>query len=393
MAKALNTRAARVGQPTARRTDSYPVLVAPYRRLLDSAGIAINGGREWDMQVHDPRLWRRLALGGSLALGEAYVDGWWDAPRLDELFERLVRARVDRRVFNATKLVAGARAALANLQRAAGARRVADVHYELGNDFYRAMLGPTMIYSCGYWRASASLDEAQVDKLELVCRKLGLERGMRVLDIGCGWGGFAKHAAERHGVSVVGVTIAPAQAEYARELCRELPVEIVLDDYRKIGGSFDRVVSIGMFEHVGRKNYRRFMRLARERLDRDGLLLLHTIGRNDGGSGVDPWVTRYVFPNSEVPTTQRMAAALDGLMHLEDWHNFGADYDPTLLAWYENFRASWPRFESRFGARFERLWTYYLLMFAGVFRGRGLDLWQLVLAPRGIEGGYRRPFQ
>lgn len=382
MAKALQTQ-----PPRAERS----LLARAYERLLASAGITVNGPETWDMQVTNERLWARIAVGGSLAVGEAYVDGWWDARRLDAFFARLVRARVDRRVFNPAKILAGVRAAAANLQRITRARRVAKVHYDLGNDFYAAMLGPGMVYSCAHWARAETLEEAQRDKLELVCSKLGLEPGMRVLDVGCGWGGFARHAAERYGVSVVGVTISPEQARLARDLCRGLPVEVLLADYREVSGRFDRLVSIGMFEHVGRKNYRRFMRLARERLVNDGLMLLHTIGRNEPGSGVDPWVTRYIFPNSEIPTLRRMVAAIDGELHLEDWHNFGADYDRTLMAWYANFRSAWPRFAERYGPRFERLWTYYLLMFAGVFRGRGLDLWQLVLSPHGVAGGYRRP--
>ncbi len=367
------------------------LLAAPYARLLEQAGVKVNGHRPWDIQVHDQRLWRRLAAHGTLGFGEAYVDGWWDAVELDALFDRLVRAGLDRRVFNLPKRIQGIAAALANLQDAIGARKVGAVHYDLDNDLYRAMLGERMIYTCAWWHNARTLDQAQDNKLDLVCRKLGLEAGMKVLDIGCGWGGFARFAAERYGVEVLGVTISPQQARLAERVCADLPVEIRVQDYRDVTGRFDRIVSLGMFEHVGRKNYRRYMSLIRTWLPEDGLALLHTIGRNDSGNGVDPWVTRYIFPNSEVPTLKRISAAIDGQLKMEDWHNFGANYDPTLRAWHTNFAAAWPRLSARFDERFRRMWRYYLLMFAGVFRARGLDLWQIVLSPRGRRGGYHRP--
>jgi cyclopropane-fatty-acyl-phospholipid synthase len=367
------------------------LLEAGYARMLATAGIRINGRRAWDMRITDARLWRRIALGGTLGLGDAYVDGWWDSPRLDEFFARLVRCRIDRHFWNLPKHILGFVAAIGNLQNVRRARRVGEQHYDLSNDLYRAMLGERMVYTCGYWRDAGTLDEAQEHKLELVCRKLMLEPGMRVLDIGCGWGSFARYAAERYGVEVVGVTISSEQAARAREACAGLPVDIRVQDYREVDGRYDRIVSLGMFEHVGRKNYRRYMQVVHERLVTDGIFVMQVIGLNGNGSGIDPWVTRHIFPNSEIPTSRRLTASFEGLLKLEDWHCFGQDYDRTLMAWHANFAAAWHRFEATFGPRFHRLWTYYLLMFAGVFRGRGLDLWQLVLTPRERLVPYQRP--
>ena len=339
------------------------------------------------MQVHDSLC--RLLLHGTLGLVRP-CRGLVDAPALDEF--RPARRAPARRPHPEPAQTPGALlVALGNLQSERRARHACEVHYDLDNAFYAAMLDRRMIYTCGYWQHARDLDEAQEHKLDLVCRKLELRPGLRVLDIGCGWGGLARYAAERYGVSVVGVTISRAQAELARAACAGLPVEIRLADYRTVHECFDRVVSLGMFEHVGRKNYRTYMQVARACLADDGLMLLHTIGRNDDGAGVDPWVTRYIFPNSEVPTIARIAHAFDGLLVMEDWHNFGADYDRTLMAWHANFEAAWSRFAPRFGARFQRLWRYYLLTFAGVFRARALQLWQLVLTPHGRPGGYRRP--
>lgn len=362
-----------------------------YAGLLDSADIELNGRRPWDLQVHDERLFARCLREGTVGLGNAYVEQWWDVEALDEFFARLIGARLDERVVNLPRQFAGWLTRLVNLQNLQRARRVAEAHYDLGNDLYRAMLDPRMVYTCGYWAEAATLDAAQEAKLDLVCRKLGLQPGMRVLDIGCGWGSFARFAAERYGATVTGVTISQEQARLAREYCQGLPVEIRLEDYRQTRGQFDRIASLGMFEHVGHKNHARYMRGVRRLLVPDGLFLLHTIGRNDRGSGVDPWVTRHIFPNSEIPSLARLVAAFDGVFVAEDLHNFGADYAPTLLAWRDNFRRNWGKVSLDLPAGFYRCWLYYLGMFAGVFKARGLQLWQWVLSPQGVPGGYRRP--
>ena len=379
------------GGPPAAPAPPHSLLAPIYGRMLKGAGVEVNGSRAWDMQVTDPRVWRRLAMRGSLGLGEAYVDGWWDAARLDEFFSRVIYAKVAQRIANLPKRIVDGIAALGNLQRIHRSAEVGQVHYDLSNELYQAMLGERMVYTCGYWRDATTLDGAQENKLELVCRKLEIEPGMRVLDVGCGWGSFAKYAAERHDVSVIGITISDEQATLARAMCRGLPVEIRVQDYREVRGKFDRIVSLGMIEHVGRKNYGLYMDIVRRLLADEGRFVLQTIGRNDSGSGIDPWVTRYIFPNSEIPTLQRITAAIDGRLKMEDWHNFGLDYDRTLMAWHNNFSAAWPRFAGEFGDRFYRLWSYYLLMFAGVFRARELDLWQIVMSPHGVKGDYRRP--
>lgn len=367
------------------------LLTNAYARMLASAGIRINGDRPWDLEIRNPKFFSRLARQGTVGLGDSYVEGWWDVRQLDEFFARLIEARVDERIMNLPRLLANTAAALCNLQSVTGARKVGEVHYDLNNDFYRAMLGKNMIYTCGYWRTAQDLDEAQRQKLELVCQKLQLAPGMRVLDIGCGWGGFAKFAAERFGVQVVGITISSAQATLAREVCAGLPVEIREQDYRNVQGCFNRIVSLGMFEHVGHKNYRTYMETVRRNLHDDGIFLLHTIGRNDRGSGIDPWVTRYIFPNSAIPSLQRITQAIDRVLLLEDLHNFGPDYDRTLRSWFENFDRHWPAFKDSFPTQFYRLWKYYLLMFAGVFRARGLQLWQLILTPPTRRERYDRP--
>lgn len=358
------------------------------QRAVAPAGVTLDGPRPWDPRIHDERVFRRVLLQGSLGLGEAWMDGWWDCEQLDELFHRLLGARVEGRFHSAAGLLGALRGRLLNLQRRVRAREVARRHYDLGRDLFEAMLGRHPVYSCGYWRRASDLDEAQEAKLALVCEKLQLEPGMRVLDVGCGWGEAARFAARRHQVEVVGVTLSSDQVEVARELCRGLPVRIELRDYCDVEGRFDRIFSLGMFEHVGVRNYRRFMRSMRALLEPDGLLLLHSIGSLRSGHAGDPWMERYIFPNSMLPSAAQITRAFEGLFVLEDWHGFGADYDPTLMAWHENFQKAWPRLAGRYDERFRRMWSYYLLSCAGGFRARRHQLWQLVLSPGGVPGGY-----
>ena len=349
--------------------------------VLDEADIRLNGERPWDLRLLDDRVPERVFTHGSLGLGEAYLDGHWEVERLDQFFEHLLAAHLDQRVKPLRLAFHALRTRLLNRQSLRRAWKVGEVHYDLGNDFYEAMLDPRMTYTCGYWSAGArSLAEAQEAKLDLVCRKIGLEPGMRVLDIGCGWGSFMGFAAQRYGVSCVGVTISREQVEWATQRYAGLPLEFRLQDYRTVAERFDRVVSIGMFEHVGRKNHRTFMEVAYRCLAGGGLFLLQTIGKNRRDMTPDPWIDKYIFPNGDLPSVGQIGDAVDGLFVVEDLHNFGVDYDKTLMAWHANFEAAWPRFRERLGERFHRMWRYYLLSCAGAFRARDIQLWQWVLS-------------
>jgi cyclopropane-fatty-acyl-phospholipid synthase len=365
-------------------------------RLFEDAGIAIDGSRPWDIQVLDRRFWRRLALHGSMGFGEAYMDGWWECEAIDELVHRLLVAhREANREPWLMRLAGSLVAQVANLQRLSRAFQVGQAHYDIGNGLYRRMLGEHMVYSCAYWEAGAgNLRQAQEAKLDLACRKLGLEPGMRVLDIGCGWGSFCDHAARQYGVELVGLTVSREQVEWGRKRCEGLPVEIRFQDYRECTGVFDRIVSIGMFEHVGPKNYAAFMDMARRCLDPEGLFLLHTIGSNISYTNPRSWITRYIFPNGHIPSIAQVGKSVENRFVVEDLHNFGVNYDHTLMAWESNFRNGWAeiRKESdRYDERFYRMWRYYLLGCAGSFRARHNQLWQWVLSPDGLTGGYRRP--
>ncbi len=364
-------------------------------RLLSLADVRIDGDRPWDIQVRDDRLYSRVLAGGSLALGESYMDGWWESRSIDELTRLILEARLDRKVMGLRSVVwLAAKARLTNMQRRGRAYNIGEKHYDIGNDLYRAMLDARMNYSCAYWSGGArDLDAAQEAKLDLCCRKLGLRPGLSVLDIGCGWGAFARFAAERYGAAVTGITVSKEQVALARDLCAGLPVSIQLQDYRSLRGRFDRVVSVGMIEHVGYKNYRTYMKIVSDILADDGLFLLQTIGSSTSGHRGEPWMDKYIFPDGMLPSPVYLARAAEGLFVMEDWHNFGADYDRTLMAWHANFSARWRELSAtgRYDERFRRMWTYYLLTCAGGFRSRHNQLWQVVFSKTGVPGGYASP--
>ena len=358
--------------------------------ILGLADIRVGGDRPWDIQVHDKRLYPRILAQGSLGMGEAYMDGWWDSTGIDQLVTRIMTAGLRRKVAPLTLLWPALQARLFNLQSLGRAFEVGEAHYDLGNDLFERMLDRRMAYSCGYWLNAADLDAAQEAKLDLVCRKLDLKAGQRVLDIGCGWGSFAGFAAERYGAEVFGVTVSKEQARWVEERYRDLPVSAIVQDYRSLEGEYDHVVSIGMFEHVGRKNYREYMRVARRCLKPGGLFLLHTIGRRYSRNATEPWIEKYIFPNAQLPSMADISRAVEHLFVIEDVHNFGADYDRTLMAWHEKFERAWPELSVRYDERFRRMWRYYLLTNAAAFRARRTQLWQVVLSPSGVPGGYRR---
>ncbi|MEE4255139.1 MAG: cyclopropane fatty acyl phospholipid synthase [Desulfuromusa sp.] len=370
-------------------TDSH--LRKRTENLLQHADIAIDGDRPWDIQVNNKSLFRRVFAQGSLGFGEAYMDGWWDSESLDELFSRLIKAELDKRFKSLALMMTALKAKMLNCQTSKRAYQVGEKHYNIGNDLYAHMLDSKMIYSCGYWKNAQTLDDAQQDKLELTCRKLQLQKGQRVLDIGCGWGGTARYIAENFDVEVVGITISTEQAELAKENCRHLPVKILVKDYRQLQGNFDRVVSIGMFEHVGYKNYRTYFETIEKLLHDDGLFLLHTIGQNTPAVHTDPWIDKYIFPNGMLPSAQQICSAFEDYFVLEDWHSFGPDYDKTLMSWHRNFNKAWPKIKGKYDERFRRMWSYYLLASAGSFRARKNQLWQIVLSKQGLTDNYHFP--
>lgn len=359
------------------------------QKLLKYADIKINGSRPYDIKVKDERLYKKVIAEGSLGLGESYMDGWWECKQLDEFFNKVLRAKLDKKVRGLKSVLLFLRARGTNMQSKSRAHIVGKKHYDIGNDLYKKMLDKRMVYSCGYWKKAKNLDQAQEAKFDLICKKLNLKPGQKILDIGCGWGGFPKYAAEKYKVKVVGITISEEQVKLTKEICKGLPIEIRLQDYRELNEKFDHIISIGMFEHVGPKNYRTYMKIVSKNLKPDGLFLLHTIGKNVSGSFPDPWTNKYIFPNGALPSPKQITKAAEGLFIVEDWHNFREDYNKTLMQWYKNFTRNWNKIKDSYDDRFYRMWTYYLLSAAGSFRSGKNQLWQIVFSKSGVSGGYK----
>ncbi|WP_028857174.1 cyclopropane fatty acyl phospholipid synthase [Psychrilyobacter atlanticus] len=360
-----------------------------FEELLYKADIKLNGDRPWDIKINDETVFTKILESGSLGFGEGYMDHLWDCNQLDEMINRVLKADLDKKITGKEKLLLGKEKlkTLINPQSILRTKKDVPFHYDIGNDIFEPMLDKYMTYTCAYFKDSDSLDVAQEQKLDLVCKKMGLKKGMRVLDIGCGWGSFMKYAAEHYGVVCDGLTLSKEQVKLGIEKCKGLDVNFVLTDYREYVPTekYDRVVSIGMIEHVGPLNYKEFFECSTSFLKDDGLFLLHTIGGVETVKSCDPWIRKYIFPNGVIPSVAQLGSSMENIFNIEDFHNIGPDYDKTLVKWYENFENSWKNLEEKYGDKFYRMWKYYLLSCAGAFRSRKLNTWQLVLSKIGTE--------
>ena len=351
--------------------------------LLKHADIKINGTRPFDIQVHDERFYGRALKHQGLGVGESYMEGWWDSKSVDQLITRVLNAGLENKVRPSPEIIMlGISTLLTNRQTHRRARKNAAHHYNIGNDLYERMLDDRMIYSCAYWKDAKTLAEAQEAKLKLICEKLELKKGMTLLDIGCGWGGFSEYAARNYGAKVTGISPAAEQVKLARQRTKGLNVKIEQKDYRDMAGKFDRIVSIGMLEHVGHKNYKKFFDICRNLLKDDGLMLHHTIGSNMSVRSGDPWMDKYIFPGGNLPSITQISKSIENKLVIEDLHNFGPDYDKTLMAWHKNFVKHWSELEDFYDDRFKRMWEYYLQSCAAGFSSRNLQLWQIVMRPK-----------
>ncbi len=361
------------------------------RELFELADIQINGTRNapGDITVHDPRFYERTLRDASVGFGESYMEEWWETDALDTTIDKIMRANLKQKIQGSWKLKAlTVKAVLLNLQAKTRSGASVEAHYDIGNDLYTRMLDERMVYTCAYYGSGAkTLQEAQNAKLDLVARKVGLQPGMRVLDLGCGWGGMASWAAEKYGCSVIGVTLSKDQVALGNEMWgpkgKKLDVELRLCDYRDVQGTFDRVISIGMMEHVGPKNHRDMLSVMHARLKDDGVALIHTIGNNRSLRHGTPFIEKYIFPNAVAPSLSQMTRAMEGLFVPEDMHNIGPDYDPTLMAWWDNFDRTYSEISHRYDRRFYLMWKFYLMAAAGASRSRDGQLYQVVMTKTG----------
>ena len=352
--------------------------------------------------VHDERFFLRAVTGSDIGIGESYMDGDWTTPDLVALVRLCVR---NLRVFDSHHPVLSAlRAVLSRRQHASrdnsieGSPENIRAHYDLGNDFYRLFLDERMVYSCAvYLREEDTLEDAQLRKLDVICRKLDLHPGDRVLEIGCGWGAFAIHAAARYGAHVTAVTISPAQFRYVTDLLDRFDVSpgsvhLVFEDYRKLEGSFDKIVSIEMFEAVGFAHYDEFFGACDRLLAPDGSMLIQTITIPEQQlrsyrKRVD-WIQTYIFPGSELSALSEISRSLGraSQLSLSYAESLGLHYAQTLSAWRGRFVEKLDALRALgFDERFERMWDFYLGWCEGAFRERYINVMQILFAKNGTQ--------
>ena len=360
-----------------------------FNDLLSKADITLNGGNPWDIKVINEEMFDEIVKNGSLGLGESYMKGMWECDSIDEMINRVLRGKLDKKITSSEKYKLGIKKlkSTLNLQSIKRVKEDVPFHYDLGNDLFEGMLDQYMTYTCGYFKGTDDLDKAQEQKMDLICRKLNFKPGMRVLDIGCGWGSFMKYASEHYGVICDGLTLSKEQKKMGEEKCSGLPIRFILEDYREFKPleKYDRIVSVGMIEHVGPTNYDEYFDCALSFLKEGGLFLLHTIGGVASSVAADPWIKKYIFPNGVIPSISQLGRAMENKFNLEDLQNIGEHYDKTLMSWYKNFEGIWPDLKSKYGDKFYRMWKYYLLSCAGGFRSRELNTWQLTLSGIGTS--------
>ncbi len=364
--------------------DSFSLPRRAIEKKLRTVGIEIDGKNPWDIKINDQRFYARVFSQGSLGLGEAYMMGWWDAERPDLFIEKVLRGGHYANSYSWPSKLLNIKGKVFNRQTRSRSKEVAEQHYNLDTKFFETFLDPYNQYTCAYFSETDELNEAQEKKLDLICRKLQLKEGDTVLDIGCGWGGFAKYAAEKYGCKVVGITISEEQAKSARAFTQNLErgaVDIRVQDYRDLkGGKFDKISAVGVMEHIGHKNYRQFMETAQRMLKDDGLFFVDTLGQDFSGTAGNPWSDKYIFPNGMAPSLQQITGASAGLLVLEDMQNLGIDYYKTLRKWDENFQRNWPAVQDRYPAETYRMYRYYFNSFAGALKAQRIHDWHVVFS-------------
>lgn len=350
--------------------------------LLRQAGIEPNGSSPWDPQIKDDRFYRTVLLKGSVGLGDSYINGWWECADISEFILRIIQSGIHLRVPRLDVLLRKLRFALLDAQDRVRSKRVAEVHYDEDPRIFEIMLGNTNSYTCGRWHGVSTLDAAQEQKMDLLCRKAGLSEGKIVLDIGSGWGGFLAHAAKRCGVRGIGLTISRTQFEYAQKRYSNLPVEFRLEDYRDFNGTVDAVVSICVIEHVGPQHYREYFEKARASLAReDGFFVVQCIFACDRRATMDPWTEKHIFPNGILPTLDRINESTQGVFHLVDQEFFREDYVKTFYAWRENLICHRNEIVEKYGMRYYRKYEYYLSLYVAGFSSGRINVGQFVFSP------------
>lgn len=368
-------------------------------QVFNNAGILLDDDDSpYNIQLVKPdKFFRAVALRGHDGFADAYMKGYWECTALDQcVFKLLSSGAIDSLRFHPSNLRLCVSDLFRNKQKPGRAQRNVSHHYNRGAVF-EVMLDRTRSYSCGHWALARNLEDAQIAKLDLVCLKLGLKPGMSFCDIGCGWGALLRHAAKKYGCASAGITLSTDQRDYIGspdfDSPEDVPLTARLDDYRNLHGQYDRIASVGMFEHVGRKNARNFMRCVDRYLKPGGLFLLHTIASRHSSPSLNhpelPWIEKNIFPGGSLLSMGQITTAAQGIFKVLDQENFGPYYDLTLMEWAKNFKEGWESIKSLYSEEFYRMWLYYLYSCAAGFRSGRLELFQIVLAKPDWQGLYR----
>ncbi|MFN4129826.1 MAG: class I SAM-dependent methyltransferase [Paracoccaceae bacterium] len=382
----------------------WTAILKRYLRLLIGEGqlvVAVGDGPEMvfgngrgqkvTVRIKDPATARRLILDPELALGESYMAGSLSVEE-DDVQGFLSILAQNRKRSDALIAPARIRAILRHIRRGldqanpeAGARRNVSHHYDLTPAIYDIFLDDDRQYSCAYFAdETLSLDAAQAAKKAHIAKKLLIAPGMRILDIGCGWGGLALTLARDHGAKVTGITLSQEQLDIARQRAKDAGladrISFELIDYRALTGQFDRIVSVGMFEHVGAPNFKTFFQVVHARLAENGIALIHTIGRTAPPNATNPWIARYIFPGGYVPSLSEVAEAIEGTgLRIGDIECLRLHYAMTLRCWFDRFNAKADIAAELKDERFVRMWRYYLAASEQTFRHGPQDVFQFQL--------------
>lgn len=366
------------------------------RKIVEVGGIP---DTMWNhIEILDKSAWTDIITKGNLGIAEAYMHNKLKVDPLPFFISVLNDTSIGTRrkegtdylgmVMQAVALPTDLMGLLTNQQTRELSSRVTKQHYDAGNDLYEKMLGPSMSYTCAYWKDAKNLDEAQFNKMDLIRRKLELQPGMKVAELGMGWGTAANHMHKYGNVDVTGVSLSEQQVKWAQENLAKEGLRFIWSDYRdhcedpKHMHTYDRVYSIGMLEHVGYKNYAPFFKCIKALLKPDGLAVVHSIGEPDFVSASDPFLDKYIFPGAVIPAMSTITAGFENDFILEDWQNFGFDYSLTLAAWNENANVFFKENPDKYTPEFQRMWEYYLKMCEALFVTRINQLWHFVLSPR-----------
>lgn len=352
------------------------------KAFLEQADIQVEGSRPWDIKICHPGFFKCIMQQGLLGLGESYMDGWWECERLDIFVYKFLSGQLDEALpTHLHDILKFFSAKLLSIRSDENNSKRGHNDYEIGDDIFAIMLDSYMQYSCGCWRQATCLNEAQTAKLDMMCEKLQLTPGMRVLDIGCGWGGTAEYMARHYDVYVEGITDSTEQQKIAQARCEGLNVTIMLGDFRDpLDDQFDRIIALGTLQNIGLKSYKTFFEWVASCLRPDGFFLLQSIGSGQLVNHIGPWINKYIFPGGCLPSGEQIIHSTQPYLHIEDWINLGEDYDKTFMAWEKRINTAWPELRHHYSPKFKRMLDYYLCSCAGFLRARKLNMWEVVFS-------------